>query len=111
MRGSAGLERDAPTTAWSRMLQPLEEVSRKMRDTAGGTPALPFKKWLVPSWPKCDEDLIRAKTRRPLQLDLAHAGETVETALRKLEAAVSECPRLEPLKGCISICLSINLQC
>ena len=97
MRGSAGLERDAPTTAWSRMLQPLEEVSRKMRDTAGGTPALPFKKWLVPSW--------------PLQVDLAHAGETVETAIRKLEAAVSECPRPEPLKGCISICLSINLQC
>ena len=41
--------------------------------------------------PKCDEDLIRAKARRPLQVDLAHAGETVETALRKLEAAVSEC--------------------
>jgi len=41
--------------------------------------------------PKCDEDLIRAKARRPLQVDLAHSGETVETALRKLEAAVSEC--------------------
>jgi hypothetical protein len=41
--------------------------------------------------PKCDEDLIRAKARKPLQVDLAHAGETVETALRKLEAAVSEC--------------------
>ena len=43
MTGSAGLERDAPTTAWSKMLQPHEEVSCKMRDTAGGTPALPFE--------------------------------------------------------------------
>jgi hypothetical protein len=29
--------------AWRKMLQPLEEVPRKMRDTAGGTPALPFE--------------------------------------------------------------------
>jgi hypothetical protein len=38
------MERDAPWTAWSKMLQLHEEVSRKMRDTAGGTPALPYKK-------------------------------------------------------------------
>jgi hypothetical protein len=37
------MERDAPWTAWSKTLQPHEEVSRKMRDTAGGTPALPFE--------------------------------------------------------------------
>jgi hypothetical protein len=28
---------------WSGPLQPHKEVSRKMRDTAGGTPALPFE--------------------------------------------------------------------
>jgi hypothetical protein len=37
------MERDAPWTDWSKMLQPHEEVSRKMRDNAGGTPALPFE--------------------------------------------------------------------
>ena len=38
-----------------------------------------------------DEDLIRTKARRPLQVDLALAGETVEAAPRKLDTAVSEC--------------------
>jgi len=37
------MERDAPWTAWSKMLQLHEEVSREMRDTASGTPALPFE--------------------------------------------------------------------
>ena len=37
------MERDAPWMAWSKMLWPHKEVSRKMRDTAGGTPALPFE--------------------------------------------------------------------
>ena len=37
------MERAAPWTAKSQMLQPHKEVSRKMRDTAGGTPALPFE--------------------------------------------------------------------
>ncbi len=41
--------------------------------------------------PKCDEDLIRAKARKPLVVDLAHRGETVSQALAKLDAAVSEC--------------------
>ena len=41
--------------------------------------------------PKCDEDLIRAKARKPLVIDLAHRGETVSQALAKLDAAVSEC--------------------
>jgi hypothetical protein len=35
MTGSACLEEDTPAT--------VEEVPRKMRDTAGGTPALPFE--------------------------------------------------------------------
>ncbi len=35
--------------------------------------------------PKCDEDLIRAKTRKPLVVDLAHRGETVSQALAKLD--------------------------
>ncbi len=30
--------------------------------------------------PKCDEDLIRAKARKPLVVDLAHRGETVSQA-------------------------------
>jgi hypothetical protein len=38
------LEQDVPRTVWDRMSQLHEEVSRKMRDTAGGTPALPLKK-------------------------------------------------------------------
>jgi hypothetical protein len=37
------MERDAPWTAWSKMLQLHEEVSREMRDTASGTPAFPFE--------------------------------------------------------------------
>jgi hypothetical protein len=37
------LEQDVPRTDWDRMSQLHEEVSRKMRDTAGGTPALPFE--------------------------------------------------------------------
>lgn len=41
--------------------------------------------------PKCDEDLIRAKARRPLVVDLAHRGETATDALAKLERALSEC--------------------
>ena len=41
--------------------------------------------------PKCDEDLIRAKVRKPLVIDLAHRGETVSQALAKLDKAVSEC--------------------
>jgi DhnA family fructose-bisphosphate aldolase class Ia len=41
--------------------------------------------------PKCDEDLIRAKARKPLAVDLAHGGETVSQALAKLDKAVSEC--------------------
>jgi len=41
--------------------------------------------------PKCDEDLIRAKARKPLVVDLAHQGETVSQALAKLDKAVSEC--------------------
>lgn len=40
--------------------------------------------------PKCDEDLIRAKARKPLVVDLAHQGETVSQALAKLDKAVSE---------------------
>ena len=39
---------------------------------------------------KCDEDLIRAKARRPLVVDLAHRGETVFQALARLHKAVSE---------------------
>lgn len=38
--------------------------------------------------PKCDEDLIRAKARKPQVIDLAHRGETVSQALAKLDAAV-----------------------
>ena len=41
--------------------------------------------------PKCDEDLIRAKARKPLVVDLAHGGETVSMALAKLNKAVIEC--------------------
>ena len=41
--------------------------------------------------PKCDEDLIRAKARKPLVIDLAHRGEAVSQALAKLDRAVSEC--------------------
>ena len=40
--------------------------------------------------PKCDEDLIRVKARKPLVIDLAHHGETVSQSLSKLEKAVSE---------------------
>jgi DNA-nicking Smr family endonuclease len=54
--------------------------------------------------PKCDEDLIRAKARKPLIVDLAHGGETVSQALAKLEKAVSECvwhghPSLKVIHG------------
>ena len=54
--------------------------------------------------PKCDEDLIRAKARKPLVIDLAHRGETVSQALAKLEKAVSEClwhghPSLKVIHG------------
>jgi hypothetical protein len=54
--------------------------------------------------PKCDEDMIRAKARRPLLVDLAHRGETVLQALTKLDAAVSECvwhghPSLKVIHG------------
>ncbi len=41
--------------------------------------------------PKCGEDLIRAKARKPLVIDLAHRGETVSQALAELDQAVSEC--------------------
>lgn len=54
--------------------------------------------------PKCDEDLIRAKARKPLVIDLAHRGETVSQALAKLDKAVSEClwhghPSLKVIHG------------
>jgi hypothetical protein len=54
--------------------------------------------------PKCDEDLVRAKSRKPLVVDLAHGGETVSMALAKLDAAVSECvwhghPSLKVIHG------------
>ena len=54
--------------------------------------------------PKCDEDLIRAKARKPLVVDLAHRGETVSQALSKLDQAVSECvwhghPSLKVIHG------------
>lgn len=54
--------------------------------------------------PKCDEDLIRAKARKPLVVDLAHGGESVSQALTKLDAAVSEClwhghPSLKVIHG------------
>lgn len=40
--------------------------------------------------PKCDEDLIRVKARKPLVVDFVHHGETVHHALNKLEKALSE---------------------
>ena len=45
---------------------------------------------LPASCPKCDEDLIRAKARKPLVVDVAHRGESVAQALAKVDAAVSE---------------------
>lgn len=41
--------------------------------------------------PKCGKDLIRAKARKSLVIDLAHRGETVSQALAELDQAVSEC--------------------
>jgi dsDNA-specific endonuclease/ATPase MutS2 len=54
--------------------------------------------------PKCDEDLLRAKARKLLSVDLAHRGETVSQALAKLDKAVSECvwhghPSLKVIHG------------
>lgn len=54
--------------------------------------------------PKCDEDLVRAKARKPLVVDLAHRGETVSHALAKLDQVVSECvwhghPSLKVIHG------------
>jgi uncharacterized Zn finger protein (UPF0148 family) len=54
--------------------------------------------------PKCDEDLVRAKARKPLIVDLAHRGETVSQALAKLDKAMSECvwhchPSLKVIHG------------
>jgi hypothetical protein len=54
--------------------------------------------------PECDEDLVRAKARKPLVIDLAHPGETVSHAPAKLDAAVSEClwhghPSLKVIHG------------
>ena len=56
-RSIDGLGQDVPATRKSRRCeaaspyQGRKEVSRKMRDTAGGTPALPFKKPLLHSLP------------------------------------------------------------
>lgn len=54
--------------------------------------------------PKCDEDLVRAKSSKPLVIDMAHRGETVPQALAKLDKAVSECvwhghPALKVIHG------------
>jgi len=54
--------------------------------------------------PKCDLDLITERAKKPLVVDVAHHGETVSSALAKLDQAVSQClwdghPSLKVIHG------------
>lgn len=54
--------------------------------------------------PKCDLDLVKEKAKRSMVVDVAHGGESVAEACRKLELAVNEClwdghPKLKVIHG------------